>query len=519
MIASRAFLATAVLCAAALSLSAPAASAQVVLHSDAYAFSGPYAAPNVVRDAEGTLYCASIRENDVSQRELIVHSSDDDGASWEWEPVVFNDAASGLTPPEPTNGCALAIDDRGVLHITWGNYYYPSSYRQFYRNYDPASGDTSEIFDVSAWTGAARTARTAAMGITVDDDSIVWLVAHGPRSWVEQLAHSARPYAEGLEFVDDGAISPSASAQSSRIALDTAGRVHCTFYRNIGAGQYEHRIYDPASGWSDSVNLGNVAPPNDLWGCLATDALGNAHVLLVEDGTSDSAMWRFAYRRWNEADGWGEATTLMNVAFEDHSGIANYKIFALACDETTGRVTALYRNLPRGGALGWAEKDLDDDEFGEFHELAPPTIGQHEYYAPTLRGSLYPEFNRASAGRHATWQHRPQQGVPPYALVFAALDESTPTPRFRRGEADDNGALNLTDAVFGLSALFIPGSPMPTCLDAADSNDDGEFNLSDGVYSLNALFAGGPPPPAPGSLECGVDPTVDDLDCARYDSC
>lgn len=92
-------------------------------------------------------------------------------------------------------------------------------------------------------------------------------------------------------------------------------------------------------------------------------------------------------------------------------------------------------------------------------------------------------------------------------------------PTFRRGDADANGAVNLTDAVVILSHLF-RGGTAPTCLDAADTNDDGTENLTDAVFLLLGLFQGGAPPPAPGRDTCGPDGTTDDsLAACVYASC
>jgi hypothetical protein len=492
--------------------------AQVTLHSDNFASSGGGSQKNIVRDGDGVLYCVSIRETVDGDRELIVQSSADGGETWETEPVVLNDESSGRNAPQPTNGCAVAIDDLGVLHVLWASYHYPSSYRQFYRQWDPSSGDVSEVLDVSALSGAGLTARTAAMSIAVDEDGTVWLVAHGPQSWVEMLARSVEPHASDLTFVDAGRISPSASAQSTQIVIDVEGRVHCSFYRNTGNGQYEHRIFHPIDGWGESINLGNVEAPNDYWGGLAADELGNVHALIAEDVSSGSAVWRFAYRRWDLEGGWTESSTLFEAELDQHAGIANYKIVAIACNESNGEVTVLFRDLTREGLLGLVSKSLDDESFLGFRPLAPPTTSQHAYYLPTIRGSLFPESNRTSAGLHVTWQHRPAAGERPFSLMFAAPD-GVPDPGFRRGDADDDARFGLSDAVFTFSALFIPGSPFPGCRDASDSNDDGQINLSDGVFSLNGLFSGGPPPPSPGSAVCGVDPTADDLGCEGFASC
>jgi hypothetical protein len=84
---------------------------------------------------------------------------------------------------------------------------------------------------------------------------------------------------------------------------------------------------------------------------------------------------------------------------------------------------------------------------------------------------------------------------------------------FLRGDAAGGGALDLTDAIVVLEALFLGGPPVG-CDDAADSNDDGRVDLSDPVTLLGSLFlgAGALPPPSAG---CGLDPTPDGLGCGQ----
>ena len=88
-----------------------------------------------------------------------------------------------------------------------------------------------------------------------------------------------------------------------------------------------------------------------------------------------------------------------------------------------------------------------------------------------------------------------------------------PDAPFRRGDSNDDGKVDIADAVSTLNDLF-GGGPQPACRDAADANDDGVTDISDPVYILNFLFAGeSPPPPSPGPEACGFDPTTDTLDC------
>jgi len=81
---------------------------------------------------------------------------------------------------------------------------------------------------------------------------------------------------------------------------------------------------------------------------------------------------------------------------------------------------------------------------------------------------------------------------------------------FRRGEANGDGAIDISDAVATLGWLFL-GSSEPWCLDAADSDDSGSIDLSDAVYTLQYLFLAGDPPVHPGPFLCGGDETPDEL--------
>ncbi len=84
---------------------------------------------------------------------------------------------------------------------------------------------------------------------------------------------------------------------------------------------------------------------------------------------------------------------------------------------------------------------------------------------------------------------------------------------FTRGDCNGDNAYNIADAVFTANFLFGSGDPAP-CLDACDSNDDGNVDIAEVIYTALYLFADGLPPPEP-YLDCGGDPTPDDLDCAE----
>jgi hypothetical protein len=92
--------------------------------------------------------------------------------------------------------------------------------------------------------------------------------------------------------------------------------------------------------------------------------------------------------------------------------------------------------------------------------------------------------------------------------------------RFHRGDTDNNGQLQLTDAVRILGFLFL-GGVSPTCLDAADTDGNNQLQLTDAVRILGFLFLGGVPPVAPGPppAACGQDNDANHLGCATYDKC
>jgi outer membrane protein assembly factor BamB len=86
--------------------------------------------------------------------------------------------------------------------------------------------------------------------------------------------------------------------------------------------------------------------------------------------------------------------------------------------------------------------------------------------------------------------------------------------RFRRGDADGSGKLDLTDAIATLQFLYM-GYTAPTCKDAADTDDSGTLDLTDAISSLQFQFMGGTAPADPGPVDCGEDPTSED----QYTEC
>jgi hypothetical protein len=84
---------------------------------------------------------------------------------------------------------------------------------------------------------------------------------------------------------------------------------------------------------------------------------------------------------------------------------------------------------------------------------------------------------------------------------------------FIRGDSNGDGATNIADAVHILGFLYW-GGRAPSCGDAADADDSGAIELTDAVVILRTLFLGdwsiAPPFPAPGG-----DPSPDSLPHCR----
>ncbi|TSC75810.1 MAG: hypothetical protein G01um101431_1137 [Parcubacteria group bacterium Gr01-1014_31] len=86
---------------------------------------------------------------------------------------------------------------------------------------------------------------------------------------------------------------------------------------------------------------------------------------------------------------------------------------------------------------------------------------------------------------------------------------------FRRGDANGDGMVDISDPIFILNSL-LPGGVQPGCQDAADADDNGQIQTQDAIAALKYMFTGGPEIPSPGPAIPGPDPTADPLGCVQY---
>lgn len=85
---------------------------------------------------------------------------------------------------------------------------------------------------------------------------------------------------------------------------------------------------------------------------------------------------------------------------------------------------------------------------------------------------------------------------------------------FRRGDSNNDGRVDLSDAIAILNYLYL-GDMNITCVDSADTNDDSKLNITDPIFLLNNLFIEFELIPNPTVFN--YDPTEDDgINCDSY---
>ena len=76
---------------------------------------------------------------------------------------------------------------------------------------------------------------------------------------------------------------------------------------------------------------------------------------------------------------------------------------------------------------------------------------------------------------------------------------------FRRGDVDQDGRVNLADAIVLIRVVAGRLPNLHLCDAAKDVNDDRAIDVTDAIVLLQWLFRSGPPPPEP-FPDCGFDP-------------
>lgn len=157
------------------------------------------------------------------------------------------------------------------------------------------------------------------------------------------------------------------------------------------------------------------------------------------------------------------------------------------------------------------------------HEIVLDHLGAQERIDVDISAWLKPGDNDLSVrgepcpGRKGAGDGGPT-GLLEWGSTMPEQPSLFPDARFRRGDANSDGGVDISDPITTLGYLFL-GSDAPSCADAADTNDDGSVDISDAITTLSYLFSGGADVPLPGAEFCGADPTSDDLVCESYPDC
>lgn len=162
----------------------------------------------------------------------------------------------------------------------------------------------------------------------------------------------------------------------------------------------------------------------------------------------------------------------------------------------TGRRIAYVQTSGAGGRL-W------DDEFnGDYEQIEKVIQYVHHYCEVMIQGDTL-SFQAIDLDGNVIDS-------------FSLTEEPRNVAFFRRGDANSDANLDITDAVFTLFYLFGGGSA-PSCPKAMDADDDGALQVTDAIYTLEHLFRSGPSIKAP--AKCGLDPTADALECEPTGPC
>ncbi len=110
-------------------------------------------------------------------------------------------------------------------------------------------------------------------------------------------------------------------------------------------------------------------------------------------------------------------------------------------------------------------------------------------------------------------------GYEPLRARISDIEITSTESVFLRGDCNDDGAVDISDAVCILNWLFV-GDAAPGCIAATNTNGDDAANISDATYLLDHLFLGKAAPVAP-FPDCGpgMVPADTTLGCANPPNC
>lgn len=260
-------------------------------------------------------------------------------------------------------------------------------------------------------------------------------------------------------------------------------------------GGLDAAYFAPADGTGPGVGVSYLSTPNVvlLDSPSPLQFLQGTGQLLIhstnECAHPDLAAEPLAEVAFDLAAGASRGTGAHAPSFADAVDEADYFYYAVNASRT--EAATLLVTARHGGAIVGGDG-------------AEVRIPPGRYYRGSLRGVEPASFEVAVENRGAA--------TATVRLIAGSMGIRVREPSassFRRGDCGADGAVTISDPIYGLSWLFLGGEE-PPCPDACDSDDDGSVNLSDMILTLNYLFMGGEPLEPPGAEGCGSDPTTDD---------
>ncbi len=147
------------------------------------------------------------------------------------------------------------------------------------------------------------------------------------------------------------------------------------------------------------------------------------------------------------------------------------------------------------------------------------TIELHAYDAGTDSGASYTSPNADTQPPeliHLLTSGPFEGNSTPLGTFTFTLDSVVEHMMFLRGDANDDGQVDISDSIFLLNFLFVFDS-LISCQASGDTNSDGAVDIADAVFLLNHLFVAGSLPPEAPYPECGFG--VADADNCEMSNC
>jgi hypothetical protein len=271
-------------------------------------------------------------------------------------------------------------------------------------------------------------------------------------------------------------------------------------YTNLGDGSFKFLGNVPAGNDPKAIKAGDLNGDHHADVVVANDSAGVITVFLG-DGTGGLSLLR-TYRSGVQprelvmVDLNGNGALDMVVAGGRGSTAVNR---FLGNNDGTFDGPVDFQSGPRPNSIDSADFDLDGK---------PDVAAANWSLDNEAQATLSILFGDGLGAFPRKVDLKPPTGI--FRKITAVACGQLDQVKFKRGDPNGDGSINITDPIVILRRLFQSG--VLPCEDAADFDDNGQVEITDVIGVLSWLFLKGdrPPPPFP---QKGVDPTPDRLGC------